>query len=313
MKISVIIPVYNEKNSLRQLFKEINAALADYDYEIIAINDGSIDGSGDILNEIAASSPNIKVAHFAGNFGQTAAIACGIEYAQGDIVVPIDSDLENDPRDILKLLAKMEEGYDVVSGWRKNRWIGQLITRKIPSLAANYVISKIAGLSLKDYGCTLKAYKRNIINDIPLYGEMHRFIPAYAVSRGGKIGEVEVGFRPRQNGKSNYGVSRIFKVLLDLVMMKFLNKYMARPMHFFGGVGFIAFFLGAAAGVTAIVFKLTGYRDFVGTPLPILTAILVVVGVQLIAMGVVAEMIMRTYFESCGKKPYQIKEKINLD
>lgn len=313
MKISVIVPIYNEADNLSQLFEELHSALKEREYEIIAVNDGSKDNTRLVLNKAAANNKKIKAIHFAGNFGQTAAIACGIEYAQGDIVVPIDSDLENDPRDILKLLVKMEEGYDVVSGWRKNRWRGQLITRKIPSLAANYVISKIAKLNLKDYGCTLKAYKKNIISDIPLYGEMHRFIPAYVASRGGKIGEVEVGFRPRQKGNSNYGVSRIFKVLLDLVTMNFLNKYMARPMHFFGGVGFIAFFLGAAAGATAIVFKLIGYRDFVGTPLPILTAILVVVGIQLIAMGVVAEMIMRTYFESCGKKPYQIKEKINFE
>ena len=313
MKISVITPIYNEENSIRQLFEEIAIALAGYNYEIIGINDGSTDGSSKILNELVASSPNFKAIHLAGNYGQTAAIACGIEHAQGDIIVPIDSDLENNPRDIVKLIAKMEEGYDVVSGWRKNRWKGQFITRKTPSMAANYIISKIAGLNLKDYGCTLKAYKKDIINNIPLYGEMHRFIPAYAASRGGKIGEAEVDFRPRQNGKSNYGISRIFKVLLDLVMMKFLSKYMARPMHFFGGVGFIAFFLGAAAGITSIVFKLTGYRDFVATPLPVLTALLVVVGVQLIAMGVVAEMIMRTYFESRGKRPYQIKEKVNLD
>ena len=312
MKISIITPIYNEEGNIKQLFDEIAIALIGYDYEIIGVNDGSSDNSDKILNNLAKTSPNIKAIHMAGNFGQTAAISCGIEHSTGDIIILIDSDLENDPSDIIKILKKMEEGYGVVSGWRKNRWGNQMITRKIPSFIANRLISRIAGLKLNDYGCTLKAYKKDIIAGVPLYGEMHRFIPAYAASRGVKVGEVEVNFRPRKSGKSNYGMWRIFKVILDLIVVKFLNKYIARPMHFFGGVGFIIFFLGVLSGVVSVALKISGIRDFVSTPLPIFTALLVMVGVQLVAMGVVAEMIMRTYFESRGKKPYQIKEKINL-
>lgn len=313
MKISVITPIYNEEDNIKQLFNEIADALNGYDYEIIGVNDGSNDKSGEILNKIAAGSPRIKAIHFAGNYGQTAAIVCGIEHATGNIIVPIDSDLENDPMDILKLIDKLNEGYDVVSGWRKDRWRNQRITRRIPSSIANKVISSVTGLKLNDYGCTLKVYKREVIENVPLYGEMHRFIPAYAHWKKAKVGEIEISFRPRKSGKSSYGMSRIFKVLLDLVVIKFLNKYMTRPMHFFGGAGFAVFFLGMLAGIASIALKVLGIRDFVSTPLPILTALLVMVGVQLVAMGVVAEMIMRTYFEARGKKPYHIKEKINLE
>ena len=313
MKISVVVPIYNEADNLNQLLSELNAVLKDYEHEIITINDGSKDNTRAVLNEAATKNKNLKIIHFHGNFGQTAAISCGINNSSGDVIIPIDSDLENDPKDILKLLEKINEGYDVVSGWRKGRWSDQKLRRKIPSMLANKLISRITKVKLNDYGCTLKAYRKSVIKDVSLYGEMHRFIPAYASWKGAKVSEVEVDFRPRRKGKSNYGISRIFKVLLDLVVIKFLDKYMTRPMHFFGGAGFLIFSLGVATGVLSIALKIIGLRDFVDTPLPILCALLIVVGVQLIAMGVLAEMLMRVYFESQNKKPYQIAEKINFE
>lgn len=313
MKISVVVPIYNEADNINQLLGEIQAVLKDQEYEIITVNDGSRDNTRLILNEAAAQNKNIKVIHFHGNFGQTAAISCGIHYSSGDVIIPIDSDLENDPKDILKLLGKINEGYDVVSGWRKGRWSDQKLRRRFPSMLANKLISRITRVKLNDYGCTLKAYRKSVMNNISLYGEMHRFIPAYASWRGAKISEVEVDFRPRRKGKSNYGMNRIFKVLLDLVVVKFLDKYMTRPMHFFGGVGFLVFFLGVATGLLTIILKILGLRDFVDTPLPILCAFLIMVGVQLVAMGVLAEMLMRIYFESQNKKSYQIAEKINFE
>lgn len=312
MKISIVVPIYNEADNLNQLFDELQNVLKDHEHEIVTVNDGSQDNTRSVLNEVASKNKNIKVIHFHGNFGQTAAISCGINHSSGDVIIPIDSDMENDPKDILKLLEKINEGYDVVSGWRKGRWNDQKLRRRFPSMLANKLISKITRVKLNDYGCTLKAYRRSVIKDVSLYGEMHRFIPAYASWRGAKVSEVEVNFRPRQKGRSNYGMSRVFKVLLDLVVIKFLDKYMTRPMHFFGGVGFLVFSLGVATGILAIVLKIIGLRDFVDTPLPILCALLIMVGVQLIAMGVLAEMLMRIYFESQNKKPYQIAEKINF-
>jgi len=223
----------------------------------------------------------------------------------------MDADLQNDPADIPKFLAKIDEGYDVVSGWRKDRQ-DKAISRKTPSLIANWLIRRITGVYVHDYGCSMKAYKREVIQGINLYGEMHRFVAAYAAWYGGKITEIEVNHRARIHGRTKYGISRTFRVLLDLLVVKFLSKYMNRPVHFFGGIGMITFFLGLVAGVTAVVLKIFGLRDFVQTPLPTISALFLIVGVQLIAMGILAEIIMRTYYEAQGKEPFVVKEKINF-
>lgn len=313
MKISVVTPVYNEAKNIPILMKELTVVLKDLgnDYEIIAVNDGSKDASFSVLQDLAKADKHIKVINLRVNSGQTSALSAGIDHTSGDLIITIDSDLENDPNDIPKLINKLNEGFDVVSGWRKKRWKGRFFTRKIPSVCANWFISKITGLQLHDYGCILKVYKKEVIEGVSLYGEMHRFIPAYAVWKGAKVSEIEVKQRSRIHGKSNYGIGRTFKVLLDLVVIKFLDKYMNRPMHFFGGIGFVSFGVGIFAGIFAIVLRFLGLH-LVETPLPIFSALFIIVGVQLIVMGIIAEMLMRTYYESQGKKPYLIKETINL-
>lgn len=313
MKLSLVFPLYNEAENLPHLLKRIYDMVEEngYAYEIIAVDDGSKDQSLAILKEFAEKDEHLKIIHFLINSGQTAAISAGIEHATGDIIIPMDSDLENDPRDIPLLLAKIDEGYDVVSGWRQDRWKGQFLKRKLPSLLANKIISKITGVHLHDYGCMLKAYRREIIQGVPLYGEMHRFIPAYASWRGARVTEVPVRYESRRFGKSNYGISRTFRVLLDLLLIKFLDKYMDRPIHFFGGLGFILSFLGVLAGAIAIVLRFFGLH-LVQTPLPVLAALFLIMGVNLIMMGIIGEMLMRTYYETQKKKPYVIKESINL-
>lgn len=315
MKLSIVIPVYNEAGNLEALLKELFSVLSktESSYEIIAVDDSSRDESFTILSQIAVRRKELKVIRFQANFGQTAAISSGIAHSLGEIIVLMDSDLENDPHDIPKLLEKIGGGYDVVSGWRKERWKKHFLTRKLPSICANWLISKITGVKLHDYGCTLKAYRREVLTGVQLYGEMHRFIPAYAYWRGAKVTEIPVNFRERLAGKSNYGISRTVSVLLDLVLIKFLDKYMNKPMHFFGGIGLLSFLFGLVAGSSAIALKIFGQRDFVETPLPILTALLIVVGVQLIVMGVIAEILMRTYYESQNKRPYHIKERLNFN
>lgn len=314
MKISLVTPVYNETGNIDRLHTELTEVLSSIttNYEIIAVNDGSKDDSYERLRKIAVNDPHLKVIDFRANEGQTAALSAGLDHAVGEIIVTIDSDLENDPADIPRLLEKLDEGFDVVSGWRKNRWQGKWLTRKLPSVSANWLISLITKVKLHDYGCILKAYRRDVISGVSLYGEMHRFIPAYASWQGARVTEVVVNHRPRTYGKSNYGFSRTFKVLLDLVVIKFLDKYMDKPIHFFGGFGFISFALGLLAGLTSIIMKMAHYRDFVATPLPIFSALLLIVGVQLIAMGIIAEILMRTYYGSQNKKPYDIKQKHNF-
>ncbi|MEK7067225.1 MAG: glycosyltransferase family 2 protein [Patescibacteria group bacterium] len=312
--ISIIFPIYNERENIKPLLKALRSVVdaIGEEYELLAIDDGSIDGSFEELSEIAKEYKKLKLIHFARNFGQTAALSAGIQAAKGEILITIDSDLENDPADIPKLIAKLKnEKLDVVSGWRVNRWQGNFISRKLPSMVANYLISNIGGAKLHDYGCTLKVYRRKVISDIPLYGEMHRFMPAYAYLQGAKIGELPVSYTPRRFGKSKYGFSRTFRVVLDLLFMKFLVVYMSRPIHFFGGLGLGTFFLGLLAGGGALVLKFMG-TSFVRTPLPILSIFLILVGVQFIVTGIVAEILMRIYYESQGKQPYQIKETINL-
>lgn len=312
-KISVITPIYNESKSLDILISELSGVLNNhFEYEIIAVNDGSKDDSEKVLSDIASKNKRLKVINFSVNRGQSAALSAGIEKANGDIIVTIDSDLENDPKDILTLIKKMDQGFDVVSGWRFGRWKGSFLSRKLPSIMANSLISFITGVYLHDYGCTLKVYSRKVIDGIKIYGEMHRFIPAYASWNGALVTEEIITFRQRRFGKSNYGISRTFRVILDLVTIKYFIKYFNKPMHFFGGIGFISLGLGIFTGLFSIFLKIVHLRDFVATPLPIFSALLIIVGIQLVTMGIIAEILMRTYYESQGGRPYNIKSLINF-
>lgn len=314
MKISIVLPIYNEEKNITILYKELKEVLSKTasSYELVCVNDGSKDDSLKVLESIAVKDASVKVINFKNNYGQTAALSAGIKSSKGEIIVPMDSDLQNDPTDIPGLIEKLNEGFSVVSGWRKDRWSKNKMTRKFPSMIANKLISVITGVRLHDYGCTMKAYKRDVIYGVQLYGEMHRFIPAYASWNGAKVTEMVVNYRSRQHGQTNYGMSRTFKVLLDLLVVKFLSKYMDRPIHFFGGIGFVSLFLGIIAGSSAVFMRLINYKSIIETPLPILSALLIIVGVQLIVMGILAEMLMRTYYESQNKSPYIIKEKINF-
>jgi len=313
MKLSIITPIYNESQNLGQLFKEIKNVLSrqNFDYEIIAINDGSTDGSLMVLEAEAQNDKRVKVINFSRNFGQTAAMSAGIKMATGDIIIPLDADLQNDPADIPRFLEKINEGYDVVSGWRKNRK-DKLFLRKIPSWAANWIIGLITGVKIHDYGCSIKAYKKEAIQEVSLYGEMHRFIPAYIAWNGGSVSEIQVNHRPRIHGETKYGLSRTFKVILDLLTVKFLTKYITRPMHFFGQAGFYCLFFSFLSSVLAIILRLYFNISFISTPLPLLTVFLAIVSIQFILMGLLAEILVRIYFESQNKPIYQIKNKINF-
>lgn len=310
--LSVIVPVYNEAKSLPLLLERMREALDGLEHEVILVNDGSTDGSFDVMAAACASDPRLKALDFRRNFGQTAAINAGMQHATGEVLVLIDSDLENDPADIPLLLAKLDEGYDVVSGWRRDRWKGQFLTRKLPSLLANKLIGAISGVELHDYGCTLKAYRREVIMDVVLYGQMHRFIPVYCSWQGGRVGELPVRYEPRRFGKSNYGLFRTYKVLLDLLLIKFLDKHMTKPIHFFGGAGFLSFGVALLTFSLALYYKLSGQKDFVQTPLPGITAMFFIIGVLMILLGVLAEMLMRTYFESQGKRTYNVRRSVNI-
>lgn len=310
--LSVILPIYNEAQGIPELIQLTIKAISAYDFEIIAVNDGSKDDSFHVLSSFALEDERIKIINFRKNCGQTAAINAGIQHASGEIIVLMDSDLENLPSDIPLLISKLNEGYDVVSGWRQDRWKGEFLTRKLPSMTANALISWVSGVSLHDYGCTLKAYRKEVLSEVRLYGQMHRFIPVYCKWQGGIVTEVPVAYQPRKYGKSNYGMSRTFKVLLDLVLIKFLEKYMQRPIHFFGGAGFWSFFISFISFALALYFKISGQKDFVESPLILFTVMFFIIGVLMILMGVIAEILMRTYYESQNKFPFTIKNKINL-
>jgi glycosyltransferase involved in cell wall biosynthesis len=313
--LSVVLPIYNEEGNIKELHQKLSEVLFNLGktYELIFTDDGSKDNSYQLLKEIAAVDSQVKVIKFRRNFGQTAALAAGIDEAQGEIIITIDSDLENDPEDIPKLLQKINEGYDIVSGWRKKRWQNKLFTRKLTSGAANWLTRKISGVNIHDLGCTLKAYRSEVIKGVKLYGEMHRFIAILAYWQGGKMCEVEVNFQPRKCGKSTYGMERILKVMLDLVTIKYLSSYSTKPIYFFGKAGFYSFILGVITFLMAIYFKLFLDASFIQTPLPTLTALFVIVGIQFILIGLVADLVMRNYYESQDKPIYLIKEKINLE
>ena len=304
--VSIVVPVYNEAGTLAELCAGIVQALQDrYRFEILLVNDGSTDDSGRIADELASRDGRIAVLHFARNFGQTAALMAGFDHSVGRIVVPIDADLQNDPADIPALIAQIDAGADVCSGWRRQRQDNTLL-RIVPSVVANRLISLISGVRLNDYGCTLKAYRREILKDVRLYGEMHRFVPIYATWQGAKVVEIQVRHHPRRHGRSKYGLGRIGKVLLDLLVVKFLADYSQKPIYLFGGFGLLNLALATGAFGLMIYFKFWGGKTFIQTPLPQLVVLLVLVGFLSILMGLLAELNVRTYYESQGKATYKV-------
>lgn len=312
-ELSLFLPVLDEEENLRPMHDKISAALdaLGKSAEVIYVDDGSTDNSLSILKEISAADDRVRVISLRRNYGQTAAMSAGIDAAKGEILIPMDADLQNDPADISRLLDKLNEGYDVVSGWRKNRQ-DKLISRKIPSQVANRIISWIGGVHLHDYGCSLKAYRRDVIQDVKLYGEMHRFIPIYASWAGARVAEIPVDHHARTMGKSKYGISRTIKVVFDLMTIKFMASYQTKPIYVFGTFGMIAFFLAGVAGVWAVVLKIFQGTSFILTPLPVITVVMLAIAVQFFLMGLLAELLVRTYHESQDKAIYAVRERIGF-
>jgi glycosyltransferase involved in cell wall biosynthesis len=310
MDLSIVVPLFNERDNLTPLHAELRRTLAELGraYEVLFIDDGSDDGSLEVLRTIARTDSRVRVIRLARNSGQTAALACGFASARGEVVVALDADRENDPADIPKLLAALTDGYDLVSGWRTGRWEQAALSRRLPSIAANALISRITGVRLHDYGCTLKAYRGDLARGLRLYGEMHRFVPAIAAEQGARITEVEVGFRPRTCGASKYGVGRGLRTLLDLITVKFLSGYSTRPIQVFGTIGFVLGALGSAWTAWLVFEKVVLGHNLGDRPALLLAVLLVVVGVQFVSIGLLGEMLARTYHESQGKQTYVIKE-----
>ena len=313
MELSIVVPIYNEEENIRALHESVAAALnsSGLNYELILVDDGSTDGSFPLLKEIAESDPQVKVIRFRRNFGQTAAMTAGFDAASGRIVVPMDGDLQNDPNDIPRLLEKIHDGNDVVSGWRKDR-MDAYLNRKLPSVLANFLISRMTGVKLHDYGCTLKAYRREVLDGINLYGEMHRFVPALASQVGARVAEIPVNHRHRLHGKSKYGISRTMRVILDLITEKFLLSYSTKPIQLFGKLGVYTLFAAFLSGGTTLYMKIFEHTSMNRNPLLILTAFLLFMSVQFIVLGLLGELNARTYYEAQGKPIYVVKEKINL-
>ncbi len=313
MYLSVVVPVYNEYENIPLLYDEVVKALKDInDWELILVNDGSKDNSLEALKDLAAKDTrHVKVIGLRRNFGQTAAIAAGIDHASVEIIVLMDADLQNDPSDIPAMLDKLNEGYDLVSGWRKNRQDNLL--RTFPSKIANRLICRVTGVHLHDYGCTLKAYRREVIKGFRLYGEMHRFIPAYADSFGARIVEMPVKHHPRIHGQAKYGLERTMKVLLDLFTVKFLSSYADKPIYLFGGTGMVL------SGISLIVLLFLAIRrifwgiSVMASPLFMMAIMVFILGFQSVLMGLIAELLVRTYHESQGKTVYHIREMINFE
>ena len=310
--ISISIPVYNEREALVPLFEKVQAVMDRHGrpWEIIFVNDGSVDGSADVLNSLAATYPQVKVVHFRRNFGQTAAMMAGFDFASGSTIIPMDGDGQNDPEDIPRMLAKLDEGFEVCSGWRKDRQ-DSAMQRNIPSILANTLISAVSGVQLHDFGCSLKAYRAEVIKGVRLYGEMHRFLPIYAKWHGARIAEIPVNHYARTTGKSKYGLERVLKVLMDLVTVKFLDKYMLKPMYLFGfwGMVFLAFSL--IFTLWTFYMRTQGYF-FTSTPLPMMAVFSFMTGVICTLMGLLAEMITRTFHESQNKSIYMVASTRNI-
>lgn len=308
-KISIVIPLYNEEESIPHLVEALDAAIAHYGQpaEVIIVDDGSKDRSFELLRKVAENDPRYTIIRFRRNFGQTAAFAAGFAHARGEVVITMDADLQNDPMDIPLLMAKIEEGYDIVSGWRKNRQ-DRWLDRKLPSMLANRLISNVTDVRLHDYGCSLKAYRTEVLKHVRLYGELHRFIPALASQVGATVTEVPVNHRSRQYGRSKYGISRTIRVMLDLINVWFLGTYSTRPIHVFGALGLGSIALGVLTGLYLTSLKLFWGASIGNRPLLLLAVLLVVIGVQLVTMGLLAEMITRTYYESQNKPIYVVRE-----
>ncbi len=310
-QVSIIVPIYNERESLEHLVSAIARSLMTtaLPYEIIGIDDGSTDGSTAHLKALAESRTDLCAVILRRNYGQTAAMAAGFNYAQGDLIISLDADLQNDPDDIPRVIAKLEEGYDVVSGWRKNRKDATL-TRLIPSKIANWLIAQVTNVRIHDYGCSLKGYRAELIADMNLYGELHRFLPALAFMEGAKITEIPVNHYPRPYGNSKYGLGRTLRVLMDLLTIWFMQKFLTRPMHVFGSLGLLSMGLGVLVGSYLTVVKFALGEDIGDRPLLLLVIILLLAGVQLFSFGLLAELVIRTYYESQGKPIYRVREVI---
>jgi glycosyltransferase involved in cell wall biosynthesis len=313
-ELSIFLPVYNEEENLDLLNRKLADAMAQLGrtYEIIYVDDGSTDGSLKILRDLASRDKRVRVIALRRNYGQTAAMSAGIDHSRGEILIPMDADLQNDPLDIQRLLDKLDEGYDVVSGWRKDRK-DKMLTRRMPSQMANRLISIISGVHLHDYGCSLKAYRREVMTDVKLYGEMHRFIPIYATWAGARVAEIPVNHHARHAGKSKYGLSRTIKVVYDLMTIKFMANYWTKPLYLFGTAGFICLILSFISFVAALYYRFVEGVHLNRMPLATLTMIMFAMGVQFIFMGLIAEMVVRTYHESQDKPIYLIREKINTE
>ncbi len=314
MTVTVVVPVYNERENIALLHQALTDSLVALGrpYELVLVDDGSSDGSSRALDELAARDPAVKVVHFRRNFGQTAAMNAGLHLASGDVIITLDADLQNDPADIPVLLDKLDEGYDLVHGWRKNRQ-DAFVNRKLPSKIANWLISRTTGFPVNDLGCTLKAMRREIAHDLQLYGEMHRFIPILAHWRGARCAEVVTRHHPRKFGTSKYGISRTFRVLLDLITVKYMIQYLTSPMKLFGGMGLGCMLLGGLAGAATLGMKLWGGIDMTGNPLLMLTVFSMMAGLQFFVLGMLGEVCVRTYYESQNKQPYAIRNLVNFD
>ena len=309
MYLSLVIPVYNEEESLRELVEEIHGVLRplSLDYEVILVDDGSADRSLGILREMTENDSRLVVASFRRNFGQTAAMQAGLDTFRGEVVVTMDADLQNDPADIPRMLAKLDEGYDMVAGWRADRK-DAFINRRLPSIIANWLISTATNVKLHDYGCTIKAIRKEVAKELRLYGEMHRFVPVMASLVGCKIAEMKVNHRPRRFGTSKYGIGRTLRVVLDLLTVLFLRSYMVRPMQVFGLAGLLSGGAGLAISVWLAVQKLAYEVQLANRPLLMLGVMLVMVGVQLVSLGLIADVLSRTYHEAQGRHIYHVRE-----
>jgi glycosyltransferase involved in cell wall biosynthesis len=310
--LSLVIPCYNEEESIPLLLPALDGAQAEltgagHQVEVILVDDGSRDKSPAMLRQATDTRPWLRVIRLSRNFGQTAAMAAGFADAQGEVVIPLDADMQNDPADIPLLLQKLDEGFDVVSGWRKDRQ-DKAITRKLPSVIANRLISRITGVRLHDYGCTLKAYRRDLMMGVHLYGEMHRFIPIYAAWHGARVTEVPVRHHPRRHGSTKYGLGRVPNVLLDLMVVRFLWSYGTKPIHLFGKLGLASIAGSFLAFLVACYFKIWGGKDFVQTPLPVLGVMFFLVGGLSILSGLLAELMMRTYHEAAHSPTFVVRE-----
>jgi len=311
--LSVLIPIFNEQENIPVLLSKVFSVLRSlpWTFEVLAVDDGSKDGSFDELALASAQYPELKVVRFRRNYGQTAAMMAGIDFSQGSILISLDADLQNDPADIPALLAKLDEGFDVVSGWRRFRKDARF-RRTLVSRVANRIISWISGVRLNDYGCTLKAYRRHVIRDVKLYGEMHRFIPIYAHWLGARVSEIPVQHHPRTRGQSKYGLERVAKVVLDMLVVTFLDRYFVKPIYVFGGVGLASIAISMFALLVIVWLRLVDGISMILTPLPLLSALFFLIGTVSILMGLLAEMIVRTYFESQGRPVYNVRDSINL-